>query len=663
MYARAVVVAVALSALLLGSSFAVPVGAGDSIDPVPFEDTVSLGMTSTALRAADADAVTLPKVEAFYAEYEYVIGYYGIESYLAEHRRTGHDRQFGQPLAVFVTDYAGTNVSLTDRGYPVVDAGAEPSFVRADDTYVVVGSDARTEAGPVAMPFSERAAAAAFSGRYGGEVVPWERVGDAVDASSPITRERYEATADERSRWADSAVDATRSLRDRPVSVTVGEDASTLEAALAAAPPNTTIRLPPGEYAVDELAVNKSVTVRGAGPATHIRGDGNGSILHVTADNAAVVDLRVSGVGSVGSPERTGNGSGDWSEAVELAYGRGDAAIRLDSADGAIVERVRIDTPASGVITREAEGAVIRNLTLRGATAPDDGFMGIVAMYEPIVVEDSSFHGGRDAVYTHRAHGTVIRNNEMADARFGVHLMYTSRTLVADNEIHNQSVGVIIMTRPTGNLIVGNRVSGARTGISTVGSDSYYAENVLTDNKWGMTVSGTGSLYTRNTLVGNTYGLRGSSLLPTNLVSHNDVVDNDHPVDSDLGSLRVWTVGDGGNYWGHLPGEDRGSDGFFDRPYRPSGPIDGRLHSTPGAWTLAQSPAVALTRGLASSVPGLRATGVVDTAPLTEPVRPDVIAAVRSGETSADPSDSASDTAASDDTVAAFAAGPTGVGA
>ncbi|MFC6784440.1 right-handed parallel beta-helix repeat-containing protein [Halobaculum halobium] len=635
MYARAAVIAVALSALVLGSSFAVPVGVGDSVGPVPFEDTVSLGMTSTTLRAADAEGVALPKVEVFYAEYEYVIGYYGVESYLAEHRRTGHDRQFGQPLAVFVTDYAGTNVSLTERGYPVVDTNTDPSFVRASDAYVVIGSEARTATGSLAMPFSDREAASEFTERYGGEVIPWDGVDEAVEASNPITRERYEATVDERMQWADRAVEATRPLRERPVTVTVGEDVPTLQAAVEAAPPNTTVLLPPGEYAVDEVIVNKSVTIRGAGVATHIRGDGNGSVLHMNASHAAVTDLRISGVGSVGSPERSANTSSDWSESVELAYGRGDAAIRLDGADGALVENIVIDTPASGIISRAADGAVVQNITLRGAAAPENGFMGVVAMYAPVVVENSSFHGGRDAVYTHRAHETVIRNNEMADARFGVHLMYTSRTLVANNEIHNESVGVIVMTRPTGNLVVGNRVSATRTGISTVGADSYYAENVLTDNKWGMTVSGTGSLYTRNTIVNNTYGLRGSSLLPTNLVTHNDVVDNEYPVDSYLGALRVWTVDGEGNYWGRLPGADRDGDGTVERPYRPSGAIDSRLHSTPGAWTLARSPAVALTRGLASSVPGLRATGVVDTAPLTAPVRPDVLTTVRTNESDA----------------------------
>ncbi|MFC7095863.1 NosD domain-containing protein [Halobaculum marinum] len=637
MVGRVAVLAVAFVGLLVGSSFAVPVGGGADARPVPYEDTVSLGLTSTALRQADSPGVVLPKVEAFYSEYEFVIGYYGIESYVSEHARTGHDRQFGQPVAVFVTDYAGGDVSLDADGYPVSANGTALPFVRASETYVVVGSRARTADGPLAIPFSEREAARAFAAEYGGEVVPWERVHDAVDSTGTLSRDRFESAVAERSAWADRAVESTRGFRDRPVSVTVGEDAPTLAAAVEAAPPNTTILLPAGVYHVDGLTVDSAVTIAGVGPETRLRGDGNGTVVRVTAARAALVDLSIDGVGAVGSPERPANGSAGWSESVELAYGRGDAAIRLDGADGALVEDVRIDTPASGVVTREAHGAVVRNLTLRGAATPEDGFMGVVAMYAPVVVEDSRFTGGRDGVYTHRAHGSVIRDNEFRDARFGVHLMYTSRTLVADNEIHDQTIGVVIMTRPTGNLIVGNTVTGARTGIATVGSDSYYAENILVDNKWGMTVSGTGSLYTRNTVVGNTYGLRGSSLLPTNHVTHNDVVDNARPADSSLGTLRVWTTDGQGNYWGTVPGVDRDGDGYGERAFRPTGPIDSQVQTTTGAWTLAHSPAVALTRGLGGAVPGLRATGVVDTAPRLTPVRPAVLAAARANDTATEP--------------------------
>ena len=619
--------AVAVAALVLASAFVVPVGAGGA-EPVPFDDTVSLGMSSESLQTAAAGDIVLPKVEAFYSEYEYVIGYYGVEAYLGEQRRTGHERQFGQPVAVFVTDFAGSGVTLTEDGYPRTPGGQEPGFAPAGETYVVVGSEARTASGPLAMPFGERAAASAFADRYGGEVVPWSRVGEAVTVESRLTRERFQGEVAERSGWADERVRDARALRERPVSVTVGEDAPTLRAALAAAPPNTTVRLPPGEYRVDGLVVDKPVTLDGAGAATVLRGDGNGTVLRVNASRAAVTDLRITGVGDVGSPHGPSNASVGWSESVDLAYGRGDAAIRLDGADGALVGNVHVETPASGVITRNATGAVVRELRLQGTDDPREGFMGVIAMYAPIVVEESRFVGGRDAVYTHRAHGTVVRGNTMLEGRFGVHLMYTSRTLIRDNAIHDQTVGVIVMTRPTGNLVVNNTATDARTGIVTFGSDSYYARNTVVDNRYGMSVAGWGSLYTYNTVVGNTYGLRGSSLLPTNHVTHNDVADNGRPVESTLGAMRVWTVDGEGNYWGQMPARDRG-DGHYDRAYRPSGPVDARLHTTAGASTLARSPAVGLSLGLQDAVPGLRATGVVDTAPRTEPVRPGALAAAR----------------------------------
>lgn len=626
MAARVAVGAVTAALVVsLAGSFVVPVGAGADVEPVAFDDTVSLGMRGSTLHEAEAGATTLPKVQAFYAEYEYVVGYYGVESYVREHRRTGHDRQFGRPVAVFVTDFGDTGVSVTDRGRLVTADGASPAFVPAESTYLVVGSAARTPGGPVAVPFADRADARAFAAAHGGRVHPWDRALGRLNATRSLTRERFRSAVDARSRWADGAVAATRPLRDRPVSVTVGADAPTLRAAVAAAPPNTTVRLPPGDYRVANLTVTKSVTLSGAGPAaTHLHGDGEGTVLRLTADRAAVTGLSIDGVGPVGSPARRPNGTVGWSEQIELAYGRGDAAVRLDGTDGALVESVHVDTPASGVVTREAAGAVVREVVVNG-TADRSGFMGVVAMYAPVVVEDSRFVGGRDGVYTHRAHGVVVRDSRMRDARYGVHLMYTSGALVRGNAFRNETTGVIVMSRPTGTLVVGNVVTDSRTGLSTVGSASYYAENVLVDNEQGLRLSGTGSLYTHNTVVGNEVGVRGSSLLPTNHVTRNDVVGNARPVSSRFGALQVWTVDGAGNYWGPLPGTDRDDDGYAARPYRPTGPVDSRLHARAGAPTVAVSPAVELTRGLQGAVPGLRATGVVDVAPRTEPVRPEAL--------------------------------------
>jgi nitrous oxidase accessory protein NosD len=205
--------------------------------------------------------------------------------------------------------------------------------------------------------------------------------------------------------------------------------------------------------------------------------------------------------------------------------------------------------------------------------------------------------------------------------RFGVHEMYTSDALVANNTVSDTMTAIIVMTRPEGNAIVGNHATDSDIGISVVGSTSYVADNVVTDNDFGISIASRRTLYERNTVVDNAVGLRSDTLLPTNWVTGNDVVDNARAVDPASGPTRIWTVEGRGNYWGELPATDRDGDGTYDRAYRPTGMVDAHVETAAGR-TLARSPTVSLLRGFQSLVPGLRAGGVVDTDPRTEPAEP-----------------------------------------
>jgi nitrous oxidase accessory protein NosD len=206
--------------------------------------------------------------------------------------------------------------------------------------------------------------------------------------------------------------------------------------------------------------------------------------------------------------------------------------------------------------------------------------------------------------------------------------MYTSRGTVADNTIRDVRAGVIIMTRPIENVVVGNDVRDSEYGLVPVGSDSYYARNVLVDNGHGLAVSGHRSVYEENVVAGNAVGVRATTLFPTNWVVRNDIVDNDQQVETGRGPLRTWSRGDEGNYWGSLPIPDADGDGTLDRPYRPTGPVDGALREQPAAWTVSQAPSVVALRSTGTDLSGLRAAGVVDQSPRASPVQPTVLANV-----------------------------------
>ncbi|SFF96934.1 Nitrous oxidase accessory protein NosD, contains tandem CASH domains [Halopelagius inordinatus] len=619
---------------VLSLSFVLTPASGERLQPAAFDDTVTVGGTGIDIRRSEEEGFVVPKAQVYFSNYRYVVGYYGVSAAASELSDSSTTRQFGTPLAVFVSDFSRVEPSLTAEGFVVPEQNRAVGWVTAEDAHFVVGSEARVPSGPVVLGFSDREDADRFAAAHGGRVVDWEGV--QRTAADPLD-ERLEAFRNDeaaRDRFANRTVAAAEPLFDRPRSVVVGDDAPTVAAAVADAPPDTTVYLPPGTYRTDGLVVNRSITLAGAGEETVLRGDGNGSVVHAKADRVGVANLRIDGVGTVGSrgPDRR-DVTTDWDTSVQLAYGYGDAGIVLDGSNGSAVSGARIETNASGILVRGSDRTVVEGVTVDGAPTPEEGFMGAILIDGRSVVENSTFRGGRDGVYTHRADGSVVRRNRMVGGRYGVHEMYTSNTLVADNTVRDAQSGVIVMTRPVGNIVVGNDVRDSTYGVVPAGGESLYADNVVVNNGYGLQVAGDRNAFVGNVVVGNRVGVRGNEILPTNWAIRNDVVDNDRRVEVTLGPTRTWTHGGVGNHWGELPLTDADSDGVYDRTYRPSGAVDGRLGETPGATTLARSPAATTLRGVQDVVSGLRQSGVVDSAPRTSPFRPAAVERARANAT------------------------------
>ncbi|MEF8773691.1 MAG: NosD domain-containing protein [Halobacteriales archaeon] len=622
------VAAAVLAALLVVSSaaFVLDVGA-TSPEPAPFEDTVVVAGTTAVGVKAGAQGVAMPKAQIFFSQYRYVVGTYGVAPAVSLLQREGSSEQFGRPLVVYVSDFAGTGVERTDDGSLVTPDG-DHGWVPAPEAHFVVAPDAGPEGASV-VPFSDRAAATAFADAHGGEVRDWSTLRAGEFSTVETARERMTAAAAERRAWADRTVADARRLLDRPVSVVVGEDAPTLQAAVEAAPPNTTVEVPAGTYDLDDVTIRKPLTLRGAGNGTHLAGDGNGSVIDVRADRVGVVGLSISGVGTNRTRTDIPVSESAWDYHVKLGYGYAPAGVELNRSDGSLVRSVAVETPSHGIVARHANGTVVERATVRGTEEPMDGFMGVMAMQSRLVVQRSTFLDGRDAVYTHRAHDVVVRNNRMAGMRFGVHEMYTNGALVANNTVRRTDTGVIVMTRPRGSYILDNDVRDSARGISLSGFGHHVAGNVLAFDGVGISVAAQQSLVERNVVAYSDVGLRASALVPSNWVLANDVVGNDQAATATLGPLRIWGGNGAGNYWANAPGEDRDGDGTIDRAHAPTGTVESLAGRRTGAETLARSPAVSLLRAVADVAPGLRATGVMDYAPRVRPVRPETVRRLR----------------------------------
>ncbi|WP_435347038.1 NosD domain-containing protein [Haloarchaeobius sp. HRN-SO-5] len=614
--------------LLVSSSvFAVDVSPDEEQSVVDFDDTITMtDMTQSELRTARERDLAVPQAEVFYSRYRYVVGHEGLTSLVTELDRDGHERQFGIPLSIYVTDYSPAELGVGDDGYLRVTDGVT-RWVAVEDAHFVVDSRAQRPGGQVVVPFSDRGDAEAFAEAYDGTVVDWQTLQDRPFDDAELSMDAAERRIAERNAWADAAAEDARTLTERPVSVVVGRDAPTIAAAVEAAPPETTVLVPAGEYTDLNLTVRKPVTVRGAGVnETWLVGTGNGSVVVASDARVAVTNLSIRGIGEAQSRPNVTVDTDAWDAQVLRAYGYAASGVEFDHADGSYVGDVYVDTPTNGVTVRYSDGTVVEDVHVDGESPWREGFMSTITIHSRMVVQDSSFDGGRDGVYMHLGDGTVVRRNQFEDLRFGVHEMYTSETLVANNTASNTRTGVVVMTGPEDNVVADNRVTDSDVGIDVAGGSSYVVGNVVVGNERGLDVGSYRSYYARNVVVANEVGITASTLIPTNTVTANDVVGNDQYVRTSLGPVRIWTDDGAGNYWEGAPGVDRDEDGFVDRAFHPTGPVDRHAADSPDVHVVARSPAVELLRSQEGSVPGLRAMGVVDEAPRAGPVRPGAVA-------------------------------------
>ena len=616
------ILAVVLSTLVFAVSFAVDTTSARP-EPVAFDNTVQRGVTAADEQIARNQSISVPRVQVFYSQYRYVVGYVGIGQAVTALTEPGHEQQFGYPLAVYVSDYSDRPVRCGDDGS--LRTATPPDWVEANQAHYVVDGSAQVPSGPAVVPFADRDDAAAFTETCGGQIIDWEALRTrsfALEQAAAVREQVGPRRSD-----ANATVQAARQRRHRPVSVEVGTDAPTIQAAVDAAPANTTVVVPAGTYD-EQVTIDKPLTL--SGPGATLDGGENGTVVTVTADRVGVTGFDVVGVGNTTVGDPTQSNDSAWDATVTTAYGNSDAAVTGRNASGLYVANLSVETPASGVVLRRTPGAVVENVTVNGTADWQDGFMGVIGMHGSVVVQDSVFNGGRDGVYLHRADGTAVRNNTFRDNRFGVHLMYTSRSLVADNVARGQEyAGVVVMTNPVANAIVGNDVRHSGSGVMLAGSRSYIAHNVVVDTTQAMSTNADRSLYEHNVLYRNDIGVRASTVLPSNIVTENDFIANDRHAISGPGPLRVYTHDGRGNYWSGAYDLTGRAGPVLAQSYSPTDSVDRRLHQTDAAVVLRSAPSVRGLRALRGTTPGFRRGSIVDRAPLTEPANPETVRRLR----------------------------------
>lgn len=342
-----------------------------------------------------------------------------------------------------------------------------------------------------------------------------------------------------------------------------------------------TLTLAPGLYA-GPATITRSLSLRGA-PGAVIDGGGIGSILTVEADDVGVAGL-------------TFRNTGDRLEEI-------DAAVRLRGRH-AVVKDNRIEDCLFGIEIKQSDGNVVRRNRIGSKTAPGALRGDAVRLWYSTgnLVEGNDIAGVRDGIGM-QAVGNRIRDNRVADSRYGVQLLYAHANEIAGNRLTGDAVGIMAIGSNdlviTGNIVHDGRDAGAKAILlkdsnraRVIGNDllanaqAVYLDaspaepdqtNLFRDNRFGYNAAAvvfhsdlTGNVFEANTFVGN----------------HAEVV-----VDGGGTALNnVWN----GNAWDAYEGFDRDRDGVGDTPFEVWSWTDRLWMDVPPAQFFRGAPSLAL---------------------------------------------------------------------
>jgi plastocyanin len=291
--------------------------------------------------------------------------------------------------------------------------------------------------------------------------------------------------------------------KDERPKIVVPDDYSTIQGAVDAAKPETTIVVKPGTYREEVVVETPRVTIRGVDRfRTRLQGDdslGIGiqveGVPGVKVKNLTVRDYVHAGIQVVGAEDFTISkvdaiknqtfgiatvGSRAGTIAQSFGWGSGEAAFRVGGcfSCGILLDDLRAETNTIGIEAVNATG-----ITIRGSLVRNNG-VGIVAR------SDASFDGPpTQGVFV--VDNDVIANNNKTIPPAGVTQAYgmpfgtgiwfagTNNAVATRNEVADNSAYGVLVSRdlsgesmPVGNRVQNNKVSSPGLDIAWDGSGS-----------------------------------------------------------------------------------------------------------------------------------------------------------------------------------------------
>ncbi len=254
----------------------------------------------------------------------------------------------------------------------------------------------------------------------------------------------------------------------------------------------------------------------------------------------------------------------------------------MENASNSLIENNILEDVLFGIYLKNSPGSTIINNRITGKDLPlPERGDGIRLWYssESKIIENT-IKNARDLVIWWSSN-TLIKNNEVAEGRYGLHYMYSNNNIFKDNLFKGNAVGGFLMYSGNikfyRNVFTKNKGLASGYGVGFKDLDDVYAEdNMFIDNRVGIYMDNSPHLaHSWNELSNNiiAYNDVGISMMPSierNKIHGNSFIENYVQVEVRGGGVlkrNKWNIKSGGNYWSDYNGFDENQDGIGDMPY------------------------------------------------------------------------------------------------
>jgi len=348
---------------------------------------------------------------------------------------------------------------------------------------------------------------------------------------------------------------------------------STLKEAINLAEKGDSILIKKGTYFENNIEINKEVSIIGE-EGVVIDGKNKGDILHITASNFSLKNIKVIN--------------------VDVSYVKDYAAIKIVRSKNFTIENIVLEKVFFGILLEKSHYGIIKKCNI-SSTAKDEANSGNgIHLWHCSNMEiiENKVHGMRDGIYFEFVTESMVQKNLSYDnIRYGLHFMFSNNDTYFENEFRNNGSGVAVMFSKFitmyKNKFLYNWGSASYGLLLKEIYDTQIYNNVFQENTIGIKGEGCTRInYKNNTFLRNGWAIKIAGACYANIFEKNDFMHNS------LDLAYNTKVNDNkfeNNYWSEYTGYDLNKDGVGDVPFRPVKLFSYVVNRTPEALVMLRS--------------------------------------------------------------------------